>query len=189
MEYLPRSSAYVAPLQIVKDATRVKALSSRVPLTSSTMTSGVYLPQRTGQMTPPLTPHDSEMSFERRTDFQTYLRASYPYQPEHFESLTSVTLPLNSGDVVLVHSVQSNGWADGTLLVSGARGWLPTNYCEGYDREPIRNLMKALTVFWDLIKGSGVGGLVVFRNSDYVRGLVAGVRCLLVRLISAHTLS
>ena len=140
-------------------------------------------------MTPPLTPHDSELSFERRTDFQTYLRACYPYRPEYHQSLTTVTLPLNSGDIILVHSVHSNGWADGTLLVSGARGWLPTNYCEGYDSEAIRNLMKALTVFWDLIKGSSIGGLDPFRNTDYVRGLVAGVRCLLVRLISPHNLS
>lgn len=140
-------------------------------------------------MTPPLTPHDSKMSFERHTDFQTYLRASYQYQPECFQSLTTATLPLNRGDIILIHSVHSNGWADGTLLVSGARGWLPTNYCEGYDSEPIRNLMKALTVFLDLIEGSSVGGLVVFCNSDYVRGLVAGVRCLLVRCISLDTLS
>lgn len=49
--------------------------------------------------------------------------------------------------------------------------------------------MKALTVFWDLVKGSDVEGIIVFRNSDYVRGLVAGVRCLLVRLQNLHTLS
>ena len=187
MESLTRSSACVAPLQIVKGTTRVITPSSRTPNTSSTMTNGVYLPQRTGQMTPPLSPHDSDMSFERCADFQTYLRASYSYQPEYHQSLTTVTLPLNTGDVILVHSVHSNGWADGTLLVSGARGWLPTNYCEGYESEPIRNLMKALTVYCDLVDGSSVGGLVVFRNSDYVRGLVAGVRCLLVRFISPHT--
>ena len=151
--------------------------SSRTPNTSAAMTNGVYIPQRSGQMTPPLTPHD----IERHTDFQTYLRACYPYRPECYQTPTTVTLPLNAGDIILVHSIHSNGWADGTLLVSGARGWLPTNYCEGYDGELICNLMKALTVLWDLIKGSGVGGLGVFRNSDYVRGLVAGVRCLLVR--------
>ena len=183
MENLPRSSAYVAPLQIVKGTPRVIIPSSRTPNAPSSMTNGVYLPQRSGQMTPPLTPHDSEMSFERHTDFQTYRRACYPYRPEYHQGLTTVTLPLDRGDVILIHSVHSNGWADGTLLVSGARGWLPTNYCEGYDSEPIRSLMKALTVFWDLIKGSSVGGLDLFRDSNYVRGLVAGVRCLLVCLI------
>ena len=185
MENLPRSSACVAPLQVVKGTTVVMAPLSRTPNTSSSMTNGVYLPQRTGQMTPPLTPHDPEKSFERHTDFPTYLRASYPYHPEYHRGLTTATLPLNSGDVILVHSVHSNGWADGTLLVSGARGWLPTNYCEGYDSEPISNLMKALTVFLDSTKGGSIEGLVNFRNSDYVRGLVAGVRCLLVRVTCA----
>ena len=186
MENLPRSSAYVAPLQIVKGNPQVMTPSSRTSNTSSSITNGVYLPQRSGQMTPPLTPHDTEMCFQRHNDFPTYLRACYQYQPERYQNLTSVTLPLNGGDIILIHSVHSNGWADGTVLVSGARGWLPTNYCEGYESEPIRNLMKALTVFWDLIKGSELGGLGVFRNSDYVRGLVAGVRCLLVCLISSH---
>ena len=186
MEPLPRSSAYVAPLQIMRGNPRVTTLSSRAPNTSSTMTNGVYLPQRSGQMTPPLTPRDPEMSFERYTDFQPYLRACYQYRPECHQALTTVTLPLNTGDIVLIHSIHSNGWADGTLLASGARGWLPTNYCEGYDSEPIRNLTKALAVFWDLIKGRSAEGLGVFRTSDYRRGLVAGVRCLLVRLIRPH---
>lgn len=189
MESFPRSSAYVAPLQIVKGTTRRLNPSSRMPNTSSTMTNGVYLPQSASQTTPPLTPHDSGIFQRHHTDFQTYLRASFPYQPDCHRSLTSNTLPLIDGEVILVHSVQSNGWADGVLLASGARGWLPTNYCEGYDSEPIRNLMNALTVFWDLVKGSEVEGIVVFRNSDYVRGLVAGVRCLLVRLQNPLSLS
>ena len=92
----------------------------------------------------------------------------------------TVTLPLNYGDVILVHSVHTNGWADGTLLTSGARGWLPTNYCKAYENEPIHNLMKALTNFWNLVKGGSNGSLKSFRNQDYVRGFVAGVRYLLV---------
>lgn len=115
-----------------------------------------------------------------RSDFHTYLRAFYPYQPSGDDNSSTVTLPLNSGDIILVHSVHTNGWADGTLLVSGARGWLPTNYCEPYDGEPICILLKALTSFWDLVRGSANGHLEVFGRQDYVRGLVAGVRYLLV---------
>ena len=123
----------------------------------------------------------SEASFEQHSDFQTYLRAFYPFHPS-CDDTSTVTLPLNVGDIILVHSVHTNGWADGTLLTSGARGWLPTNYCEGYESERIYSLMKALTTFWDLVKGTSVGGLRVFRHADYVRGLIAGVRCLLVRI-------
>ena len=132
-----------------------------------------------GQITPPLTPEDDEVEFEHQDDFQAYLRAFYPYHPS-FEDEATVTLPLNMGDVILVHSIHTNGWADGTLLSSGARGWLPTNYCEGYYKQPISSLLKALTVFWDLVKSTGNGDYTVLRSSDYVRGLVAGVRCLLV---------
>lgn len=91
-----------------------------------------------------------------------------------------MTLPLNQGDVVLIHSVHTNGWADGTLLDSGHRGWLPTNYCEVYDPAPIRNLMKALTLFYDIVRGGSEGNLIPFYNQDYTRGIIAGVRYLLV---------
>lgn len=180
MDRLTHSSLFVAPLQISKDMSQEPSSTPEEPQIVLTTTNNTWATQQPGQMTPPLTPHEPEATFEKHHDFQTYLRAFYPYHPS-CDSSSTVTLPLNGGDIILVHSVHTNGWADGTLLSSGARGWLPTNYCEGYGSEPIHNLMKALTVFWDLVKGSSVIGLAVFRNSDYVRGLVAGVRCLLVR--------
>ncbi|MCJ1374289.1 hypothetical protein MMC20_005521 [Loxospora ochrophaea] len=137
-------------------------------------------------MTPPLTPKSSQEELElgppgSQWQFHTYLRAFYPFHPTCDDNSSTVTLPLNQGDIILLHSVHTNGWADGTLLSSGARGWLPTNYCETYDYEPIRNLMKALTSIWDLLRGSGHGGMVVLNNPDFTRGLVAGVRILLER--------
>lgn len=188
MEMSAHPSIYVAPLQISKEMSRATSRASDRPDTSLSTVNDVYMPRQTGQYTPPLTPQDLEAIFGQHTEFQTYLRAFYPYHPTCDDSSSTVTLPLNSGDVIFVHSVHTNGWADGTLLTSGARGWLPTNYCEPYDseqkNEPIRSLLRALTVIWDLVKGSSIGGLRVFHNSDYVRGLVAGVRCLLVRLLS-----
>ncbi|KAL2421274.1 Cell division control protein 25 [Exophiala dermatitidis] len=116
-----------------------------------------------------------------RARFHNYLRALYPFQPAASQVSTTVTLPLNAGDLILVHSVHVNGWADGTLLDTGARGWLPTNYCEAYDHAAMRPLLKALTDFWDLVRCGGDSNLNVFRNQDYMRGLVAGVRALLER--------
>lgn len=114
-----------------------------------------------------------------RTRFQNYLRAAYPFQPASSPSPTTVTLPLSSGDIILIHSVHTNGWADGTLLESGERGWLPTNYCEAYDYTAMRPLLRALTEFWDIMRCSSDANLAVFQNKDYMRGLVAGVRYLL----------
>lgn len=182
MDWPTHSSIYVAPLQIAKNMSQSTRRMSVKSQTASTTTESAWGTQQPGQLTPPLTPHEPETCFERFHDFQTYLRAFYPYHPNCDEDSSTVTLPLNGGDVVLVHSVHTNGWADGTLLASGARGWLPTNYCEGYDCEAMRPLMKALTVFWDLVQGSSIAGLAVFRNSDYVKGLVGGVRLMLVHI-------
>lgn len=131
-----------------------------------------------GQWTPPVTPNEGKSC---QSDFHPFLRAFFPYQPSLDADSSTVTLPLQSGDVVLVHSIHDNGWADGTLMATGSRGWLPTNYCEVYGGDGIDDLLSALTVFWDLVKGSSDGDLAVFNSSDYARGLVGGVRVLLVR--------
>ncbi|KAL4937068.1 hypothetical protein BDV06DRAFT_80604 [Aspergillus oleicola] len=136
------------------------------------------------QITPPTTPHNTQDAVMDRSDasrtvFHNYLRAFYPFHPTGDVSPSTVTLPLDQGDIVLVHSVHTNGWADGTLLDSGARGWLPTNYCEAYDQVPMRPLLKALTDFWDIIRGGCGSPLMDFGNQDLVRGLIAGVRVLL----------
>ncbi|KIW30671.1 uncharacterized protein PV07_06395 [Cladophialophora immunda] len=140
--------------------------------------------EETGSATPNPRPTSIESLDDMassRARFHNYLRALYPFQPSSPHSSTTVTLPLNAGDIILVHSVHINGWADGTLLETGARGWLPTNYCEGYDYAAMRPLLKALTEFWDLVRCASDSNLGLFRNQDYMRGLVAGVRALLER--------
>ncbi len=135
-------------------------------------------------MPPPLTPPDAnetsgEIKEPTRPTFHNYLRAFYPFHPTTSVSPSTVTLPLNAGNIILVHSIHTSGWADGTLLDTGARGWLPTNYCEGYEHIAMRPLLKALTDFWDLIRSRNNPALDIFRNQDYMRGLIAGVRFLL----------
>ncbi|KAI1970276.1 Ras guanine nucleotide exchange factor bud5 [Ophidiomyces ophidiicola] len=136
------------------------------------------------RMTPPLTPHSSREEMvdrqnQDRTPFPNYLRAFYPFRPGAPLSSATVTLPLDQGDLVLVHSVHTNGWADGTLLDTGSRGWLPTNYCEAYDQQLMRPLLKALMDFWDVIRAGSCATLHRFGNQDYMRGIIAGVRFLL----------
>jgi hypothetical protein len=170
----PRTSMMVAPLKIKK--------SSGDGLLSSLETLGRDSPSESSQhIRSPDTEEFLEGRSEQLPPFQNYLRAFYPFQPAASLSTSTVTLPLNAGDIVLVHSIHTNGWADGTLLESGARGWLPTNYCEAYDYTPVRPLLKALTEFWDVIRSDTGSTLEVFRNQDYMRGLIAGVRFLLER--------
>jgi hypothetical protein len=140
-------------------------------------------------MSPPLTPKASREAIsepEVQVDptFHNYLRAFYHFHPTSTVSSSgdesSITVPINQGDVILVHSVHPNGWADGTLLTSGARGWLPTNYCEPFEPLEIRNLLNALTNLWDMVRSTEHESLLVFSRQDYVRGMIAGVRFFLV---------
>jgi hypothetical protein len=115
--------------------------------------------------------------------FHHFLRALYPYNPTTANSSSTITLPLNEGDVILVHSIHTSGWADGTLLISGVRGWLPANYCETYDPEMIRNLLNALLNLRHLQCGSIGVNIDVLSNRECVLGIIAGVRHLLVSRI------
>lgn len=185
MESVNRPDLIVAPLSFTKDCSRASSNTSSCSQRTLTRREKQRTSRKSGQITPPLTPQGSQDDLQARKDpshssFQTYLRAFYSFHPTCDEKSSTITLPLNYGDIILIHSVHTNGWADGTLLSSGARGWLPTNYCEAYNNEPARVLLKALTKFWDLAKGSSIHGLEALANQDYVRGLVAGVRCLLV---------
>ncbi|KAK4225783.1 ras guanine nucleotide exchange factor domain-containing protein [Podospora fimiseda] len=169
-----RSSLQVAPLAIQK--TR--------EYSASVADSDIYSQT---QITPPATPNGSQENLhvqppqvvEPPPTFHNFLRAFYPFQPEYVLQDSTVTLPLNEGDVVLVHSIHTNGWADGTLLVDGTRGWLPTNYCEAYDPEEMKSLLKALLNFWDLMRTTSGNDCEMFGNQEFMKGIIAGVRYLL----------
>jgi hypothetical protein len=185
-----RSSVYVAPLNIDK-ASRSTSVEDAHRRTDFTGRS-IYM-----QMTPPDTPIGLQDASEDDVEaapavFYPFLRAFYPFQPSETAPDSTVTLPLREGDVVLVHSIHTNGWADGTLLPSGARGWLPTNYCEGYEPEAMRSLLKGLLNFWDLLRTGMTPDDELFANQEFMRGIIAGVRYLLVSqnpLVTAHSTS
>jgi hypothetical protein len=183
-----RSSVHVAPLSINKDRSRGSSSASSHRRNLSSRSSNRTGDSRSSQsqMTPPATPNSSQEDLRQHIDppqpvFHNFLRAFYPFHPTFAISDTTVTLPLNEGDVILVHSIHTNGWADGTLLVSGARGWLPTNYCEAYDPDYMKNLLKALLNFWDLLRSPMTRDSELFANQEFMRGIIAGVRYLLVR--------
>ena len=187
MDYSTHASAFVAPLNIVKEEKTeddVKSKGSQAAPIAATAQMRV--------VTPPLTPEDSSdnpqfQQCAKGNVFHNFLRAFYSFHPgstvsSSTEEESSITVPINVGDVILVHSVHPNGWADGTLLASGARGWIPTNYCQAYDHEYIRNLLGALTRVWDMLRASEFeDDLRLFTKQDYVRSMIAAVRYFLVR--------
>lgn len=146
------------------------------------------------QMTPPDTPQSPQetvgSALTEEGLFHNYLRAFHPFDPSTSlsadDEASSITIPIRQGDLILVHSVHANGWADGTLLSTGMRGWLPTNYCEPYDHPYLRNLLNAMTQFWDLLGNSEDASFSMFVRQDYIRGLIAGVRYLLEHADCLH---
>lgn len=184
-------SVQVAPLHIIKDQSRSSSRSTYRRSNRSIQEGDRY---QHAHFTPPMTPNGSRETLEQPPEspmiFHRYLRAFYQFQPEFPVSESTVTLPLNEGDVVLVHSIHTNGWADGTLLATGSRGWLPTNYCEPYDPESMQNLLVALNNLWDLLRSHVNASDEIFRNQDFMRGLIAGVRFLLVslRLVGSYSI-
>ncbi|KAF2117610.1 ras guanine-nucleotide exchange protein Cdc25p [Lophiotrema nucula] len=183
------ASAFVAPLNIQKSPKKSQIRGLTHTRQSSSRTAPSVRSQSQSQISPPLTPRTSREGLPEQPlaqpVFHNYLRAFYHFHPSSTVSSStdesSITVPINQGDVILVHSVHPNGWADGTLLASGARGWLPTNYCEPYDHPTIRSLLTALTHLWDLVRDGENGDLLVFTKQDYVRGMIAGVRFFLER--------
>lgn len=183
------SSDIVAPLNISKSPRKSRTSVYGHSRQSSSRALSIRS-QSQSQISPPLTPTTAGDSMIQQLPvqpvFHHYLRAFYHYVPASTVSSStdesSITVAIKQGDVILVHSVHPNGWADGTLLGSGARGWLPTNYCEPYDHPTIRNLLNALTHLWDLVRDGESGNLVAFTKQDYVRGMIAGIRFFLVRL-------
>jgi hypothetical protein len=143
-----RSSMHVAPLSIRKalcSCSDACIYETSTPIQRSSQADGSH-----SQRTPPAIPGSSQPDLQTNPSVShNFLRAIYPFHPTYPISDTTVKLLLNKGDVILVHSTHTNGWADGTLLASGARGWLPTNYCEAYNPRPMEKLLRALLDFWN----------------------------------------
>ena len=189
-----RASALVEPLHITKSPPRSQSSTSfrsHHTRPSSTRTQRTGSLRSHGNMSPPLTPRTSRQSLPERRDshhaaFHNYLRAFHHFHPgtsvSSDEDESSITVSIEQGDVILVHSVHPNGWADGTILETGARGWLPTNYCEAFEHDSIRSLLSALTNLWDLVRCYGEEVDVdMLGRQDCVRPMIAGVRIFLVR--------
>lgn len=146
-------------------------------------------------MTPPETPMSPSPDLDSQFPppqslFHNYLRAMHAFDPSADsmpgDDASQSAVAIRPGDLILVHCIHANGWADGTVLNTGNRGWLPTNYCEAYDHPYLRNLLNAMTQFWDLLGANEDANLSTFVRQDYIRGLIAGVRYLLERADCLH---
>lgn len=116
-----------------------------------------------------------------------YLRAIFDYGgvvPEDQEgspSDASKKAYLRTGDIILVHLTHVNGWADGTVLNTGRRGWFPANFCEPYDHEYVRYFFHGLTNIWTASSKDNSTSSWNSSRKDEIQSLVFGIRYALVR--------
>ncbi|OBT85865.1 hypothetical protein VE02_06048 [Pseudogymnoascus sp. 03VT05] len=184
-------SAHVAPLHIHRGHYSESSVDMTSNSNGSTVRQNSNASEYSGysctQITPPATPsaYDDDVTMAEmdypRPVFHNYLRAVYPFNRAESPLEAAVTLHLDKGDVVLVYSIHTNGWADGTLLLDGERGWVPTNFCENYEPEEMRSLLRALISFSDLLKSGITAENEIFSNQEFIKGIIAGVRLLLER--------
>ena len=172
-----RASPQVAPLTIAKS--RIDSCGD-ASSTSENDTTLYSQPQMKPFATSDGSLEDLSPQYIPPTVFYDFLRAIYPFNPSYDMLDSSEMLRLDKGDVILVHSIHTNGWANGTLLISGARGWLPTNYCEAYEPGDMNKLLKALLNFWDLPRSDTVNDKEIISNQEFMQGIIAGVRFILV---------
>lgn len=114
-----------------------------------------------------------------------YLRATHDHEPTlavpgKGKATKSKQIALQKGNVILVHLTGANGWADGTVLSTGERGWFPAHYCEPYDHEHIRYFFHALTNFWTIGAHDNHPRSWRGTRKDEVYQMIFGVRHVLV---------
>lgn len=91
-------------------------------------------------------------SFDLSVDFP-YLRATHSFnaqalfQEHNLDESSSVCLSFDESDIAILHSVHTSGWGDATLLSSGVRGWIPTNYFVPYVESQAVPLLAAILTF------------------------------------------
>ncbi|KAF3911978.1 hypothetical protein AA313_de0205256 [Arthrobotrys entomopaga] len=131
------------------------------------------------QDTRPKSHHSSSSKRSSRpSQYPAFMRAFYSFKPFQNADNTTVTIPLNPGDMIMVHNIHENGWADGTTLASGARGWLPTNFCAIYEVDEMQPLLEASIAVFEECRVASTAAFVT-ASQTVVAGVVNGVRHLL----------
>lgn len=92
----------------------------------------------------------------------------------------NICLSFQESEIILLHTIHSSGWGDATILSSGVRGWIPTNYFTPYTDAKMTALLSAVLGFVLNPKSQPLAAPDSFSFSQSsITGIVAGVRALL----------
>lgn len=138
---------------------------------------------------PPINSGDSNLNtLPDATSGYPFLRALHSFDATTLFSSTSdedpssVCLSFVEAELVLLHSIHPSGWGDATILATGARGWIPTNYFTPYSEPKVVPVLSAVLNFVLAPKSQP---LPKPKDTSYtfspaaISAIVAGVRSLL----------
>lgn len=98
------------------------------------------------------------------------------------EDPSSICLSFVEAELILLHSIHPSGWGDATILATGSRGWIPTNYFVPYS-EP--KMVPVLSAVLNFVLAPKTQPLPKPNDSEFtfapaaISTIVAGVRSLL----------
>lgn len=77
----------------------------------------------------------------------SFLRATHSFDAQTLamtQATSSDILSFEEGDLVILHAIHASGWGDASVLFSGKRGWIPTNYFTAYAEFSMIPLLSAV---------------------------------------------
>lgn len=100
------------------------------------------------------------------------------------EDPASICLSFQESEIVLLHSIHPSGWGDATILSTGVRGWIPTNYFTPYTEPKVTHLLTAVLGFVlnpksQPLTRTGDSEVQFSFSQSSITSIVAGVRSLL----------
>lgn len=109
-----------------------------------------------------------------------FLRAVHAFDARSLEThdKDSVCLSFKQTDCILLHGMDVSGWGDATLLHTGERGWVPTNFFQPFQDPEANALLVAVQKFATNPKCHPTKSGHTFSQNS-VNSVIAGVRALL----------
>ncbi|KAG5356565.1 Ras guanine nucleotide exchange factor Y [Yarrowia sp. C11] len=109
-----------------------------------------------------------------------FLRAVHAFDARSLEThdKDSVCLSFKQTDCILLHGMDVSGWGDATLLHTGERGWVPTNFFQPFQDPEANALLVAVQKFATNPKCHPTKNGHTFSQNS-VNSVIAGVRALL----------
>lgn len=174
------------PRKITKKEIKQRENNSDNATTTTTMTTSAMPPgspdgtETTSATITASTATASAAATSEMNSMYPFLRAVHAFDARSLEThdKDSVCLSFKQTDCILLHGMDVSGWGDATLLHTGERGWVPTNFFQPFQDPEANALLVAVQKFATNPKCHPTKNGHTFSQNS-VNSVIAGVRALL----------